>query len=103
MNEQRPSRPIRHARPWSVGPLAVGLSVLILAGCASTPEPVAEMATARAAVSAVEDTDVQRLAPVQRDCALRAGLDAAQVLAAVHRSALSAGGHRCSPRARDAG
>lgn len=47
--------------------LALSATLCLMAGCASTPEPVAEMATARAAVAAVEDTDVRRLAPVELD------------------------------------
>jgi hypothetical protein len=40
---------------------------LMLGGCASTPEPVAEMATARSTVNSVEAVDVRQMAPVQLD------------------------------------
>ncbi len=67
MREHRHRRAVhRHPlRQWSSAACCIAL--LSLSGCASTPEPVAEIATARAAVSAVEDVDVQRLAPVQLD------------------------------------
>ena len=46
--------------------LLVG-SVLIGTGCASVPEPVAEIASARTAIRAIEGGDARTLAPVELD------------------------------------
>ena len=42
-------------------------AMLIGAGCASVPEPVAEMASARTAIRAIEGGDARTLAPVELD------------------------------------
>lgn len=47
--------------------VAVGAAILALAACASTPKPVAELASARTAVDSVEDTAAAREAPVLLD------------------------------------
>jgi len=39
----------------------------MLAGCASTPEPVGELASARTAIRSVQGSDAQDLAPVYLD------------------------------------
>jgi len=49
------------------GPALALTAVLAVGACAGTPEPVAEMASARTAVRSVQDTDAQRLAPVRLD------------------------------------
>lgn len=45
----------------------VASGLLLGMGCASVPEPVAEMASARTAVSAIEGGDARMLAPVELD------------------------------------
>lgn len=46
-------------------PLVAG--ALLTAACASVPEPVAEMASARTAVSSIENGDARMFAPVELD------------------------------------
>ena len=43
------------------------IGIVILTGCSSVPEPVAEMASARTAVRSVQDTDAAELSPVLLD------------------------------------
>ena len=51
---------------YTVFLVAVG-AMLIGAGCASVPEPVAEIASARTAIRAIENGDARSLAPVELD------------------------------------
>lgn len=50
----------------SVTAIAIGASVLV-AGCSSVPEPVAELASARTAIRNTQGTDARSLAPVELD------------------------------------
>jgi flagellin-specific chaperone FliS len=47
--------------------MIIAAALVALAACSSTPEPVAEMASARTAVRSVEDTSASKLAPVLLD------------------------------------
>ena len=51
----------------SARPGAAILAALLLTACASTPEPIGELASARTALRSVNNAEVRRLAPVQLD------------------------------------
>ncbi len=46
--------------------IAIG-GLIIATGCASVPEPVAELASARTAIRAIEGGDARQVAPVEMD------------------------------------
>jgi hypothetical protein len=47
--------------------LAATGAILLTTGCASVPEPVAEIASAKTAIRAIDGPDVKNLAPVELD------------------------------------
>ena len=54
--------------PILQGPLFLATAAaLVLGGCASVPEPVGELASARTALNSIQDGDAQTLAPVEVD------------------------------------